>query len=205
MKFTTITAKDGTTFATTNGENLMARYSRALKPGCFQAPNELLKRVDFQYKNTLLTLSVGDTIYWGISRCNLDMGDRFSKVEGRSRALLRLLHAREFYQRLDDLERKPVVASPELASKVIDPATRNSTGMLWGWCDKSHLNTLLGHFFNLDEMFEKERQARYARYRLEHKEKQEKKRQLALAEAMAASPNTSGAEYATALGNSSSP
>ena len=186
MKFTTITAKDGTTFATTNGENLMARYSRVLKPGCHQAPNELLKNADFQHKNTLLTLSVGDTIYWGISRCNLDMGDRFSKVEGRSRALLRLLYAR------DQNEEK-------------HNPWHNIFAGLWGWCDKTLLDTLLGHFFNLDEMFEEERQARYARYRLEHKERQEKKRQLALAEAMAVSPDTSGEEYATALGNSASP
>ena len=186
MKFTTITAKDGTVFATTNGENLMARYSRVLKPGCLcVSPNER-KNADFQYKNTLLTLSVGDTIYWGISRCNLNMGDRFSKVEGRSRALLRLLYAR------DQNERK-------------HNPWHNIFAGLWGWCDKALLNTLLGHFFNLDETLEKERQARYARYRLEHKERQEKKRKLALSEAMAASPNTSGAEYVTALGNSASP
>lgn len=142
MKFTNITCTNGTTFTATDGENLMARYSRVLPPGWENKGPE--DKVSTQFKNTLLTLAVGDTVYFGIARCNLDAGDKFSKKEGRSRALLRLLHAREKARKTGDLS-----------------SCLNHINLMWGWCFKADLKMLLGHFFNIDKDADAARRAKY--------------------------------------------
>lgn len=38
---------------------------------------------DHSPKNTLVTVRDGDTVYFGISRCNMDAGDRFNKDTGK--------------------------------------------------------------------------------------------------------------------------
>lgn len=146
MKFTSIVCTDGTTFATTDGENLMARYSRIPVPKRKVMIDGVEKELMTQapYKNTLVTLAVGDTFFYGITRCNLDAGDKFSKKEGRSRALLRLLYAREKAHKTVDLNSCP-----------------NHVNLMWGWCHKTDLNMLLGHFFNIDKDANTARRAKY--------------------------------------------
>ena len=40
-------------------------------------------------KNTLATVRDGEHVYFGISRCNTDMNDKFNKEDGRKYALIR--------------------------------------------------------------------------------------------------------------------
>lgn len=60
---------------------LRLRYGRVISEG-FMVP-----------KNTLVTIKNGNLVHFGISRCNMDAGDKFNKERGKLIALNRALAA----------------------------------------------------------------------------------------------------------------
>lgn len=97
-------------------------------------------------KNTLVTLQDGETIFFGISRCNRDAGDRFLKARGRTAAKARAIRASiEFKSVPNDLKNKFVA---------------NANG-LRGHCAVADVKEVLKYFQNIDQiMFEEARASR---------------------------------------------
>jgi hypothetical protein len=85
-------------------------------------------------KNTMITITRGDVVYFGIARCK-EEADQFIKKEGRGRALMRALFAIE--------EKK----SPDLAGR---ENFLEGEYYLYGWVTTGDVNNLLEVFEHID-------------------------------------------------------
>ena len=85
-------------------------------------------------KNTLFTFREGDFIYFGISRCNLNAGDKFTKKQGYAVAKARAYKASEEF------------LPPNMAYTL----TTHENG-LRGVCQVKDVHKLLQYFENIDE------------------------------------------------------
>ena len=90
-------------------------------------------------KNTLVTIRDGDTIFFGIARCNKKAGDSFTKKQGQVIAKARALRAQ--------IEFNPSLGFEfEVGSAIHD-------SMLRGWIAKDDVHKLLHYFRNVDAMW----------------------------------------------------
>lgn len=158
MKFTQVESADGTILKAPDGSVMRLRYSRT-EGG--------------DKKNTLLTFAekTGSAIFFGISRLNLEGGDRFNRKRGRAVAACRLKQA------IDEFSALPGYNG--FGMKVGD-------SKLYGVVPKTGVKELLEHFRNIDQIVHDERQRVYFEYekvRLERKikEREERERREAVA------------------------
>jgi len=94
------------------------------------------KRDEFNCpKNTLVTHRVGDYIYWGISRCNKEASDRFSKKTGKMIADARASFFLDIFDPSESEEEFVVGES-----------------LMYGRCKKEKIRDLLEHFKNIDRI-----------------------------------------------------
>ena len=130
MKFHQVQRTNGETFFPQSEGHLQVRYSR---------PNG-------QPKNTLLTFHTENEIFFGISRCNLNSNDKFSKRTGKAIAVDRMLHAKN-----------------RTLGSVINNTVFLIIGgnQLWGCCRKDEIARIFNHFDNIDEAINTLRKRKY--------------------------------------------
>ena len=130
MKLKSIERAHGSIFIPELGVQMRVRYSRNGK----------------LCKNTLFTLNDGNVIIFGIARCNLDIGDRFTKKRGKILAVERALALQK------------VVCNSKLSygSGVFPVAN-----MLSGWCSIYSVKDLLQHFNTIDTKINDARKKKY--------------------------------------------
>jgi hypothetical protein len=136
MKFEKIKRVSGDLFIPRKREGLRVRYSNI---------NGSKTKA---HKNTLLTMSKNDLIFFGIARCNLESGDKFSKKMGKALAVERLLAIRTGF--LD-------------GGDISTTGLYRSRNMLSGWCTVDSVSELLKHFHAIDETIDKARRQKYER------------------------------------------
>lgn len=144
MRFDQVTCADGLVIQANVEESLRVRYSKT----------------DGERKNTLLTFAEKDrgNLFFGIARCNLAEGDRFSKKRGRAIAASRLKQALESFS---------FAASQEDFNLLM-----MSTNLLRGVCPVSRVKDLLEYFRDIDQKIDRERQAGYQMRRDSHMERE---------------------------------
>jgi hypothetical protein len=134
MRFEKIKRVGGSVFIAPTDEGLRVRYSNinGSKPKA--------------HKNTLLTMSEGKIIFFGIARCNLESGDKFSRKVGKALAVERLLALRTSF--LD-------------GGDISTTGLYRSRNMLSGWCNADNIPELLKHFYAIDLACNFQRRRKY--------------------------------------------
>lgn len=94
-------------------------------------------------KNTLVTISEGNTIFFGISRCNVTAGDKFLKAKGQMVAEARAEKAITDFANLVTLDTQ--------ADGYVDDLTLHFSG-LRGFISKEKVPALLEYFRNIDKL-----------------------------------------------------
>lgn len=107
-----------------NQNNEMVRYGYSL--GNNNSP---------QRKDALFTFRDGDLIFFGISRCNLKVGDKFDRELGKEIAKGRARKAHEFYVNGNNGR--------------ISPETYQFLALDRGYCHVNKIKKLLAYFDNL--------------------------------------------------------
>ena len=91
-------------------------------------------------KNTLVTITDGETIFFGISRCNVTAGDKFLKAKGRGVARGRALKAQEEFPN-----------SSQADGTIADLNFVTHSSGLRGFVQQDRVPELLEYFRNIDE------------------------------------------------------
>lgn len=103
-------------------------------------------------KNTLVTIRDGDTIFFGISRCNVSAGDKFSKAKGQMVAKARAEKARQEFGAIG------AVVNAARASQQADGFVAGSGHLsthfsgLRGFIRADSVPELLQYFRNIDKI-----------------------------------------------------
>jgi hypothetical protein len=111
-------------------------------------------------KNTLLSFVHNGRIFFGIARCNLDSGDRFSRKAGRSIAAKRAEAALRYWDE-----------NPVLKGKFT-----TSVNFLWGSCPLERAKEMVAHFRFVDDTIENCRQEIYAEFERRRAERKARKK-----------------------------